>query len=356
MRSQENDAKLRAEANDIIADYNQGDRGTIAARCAHVWDTYFAETGPSESDGDVLGLMWDFLTEVGDELYAARVMGALAEVRQGPVLAKLDVSRLNEESRYLSKYAANKTSQTGEDGILAKVFSLIGTRNKWCVEFGAYDGKLHSNTYTLVAEEGWDGVLIEGDSDRFDDLVRTYEGNDRAHMLRALVGFNEGVDTLDDILAGTDIPQDPDLVSIDIDGNDWHIWYSMKRYQPRVVIIEFNPTVPNDVLFVQSRDQHEAQGCSLRSLVALGKSKGYELACVTTYNAIFVENESFGELRIGDNSIDAMYHPLMDGRIFHGYDAKIFTVGMDRLNWNSPARGIVDRAIRPDELQLPATR
>ena len=174
-------------------------------------------------------------------------------------------------------------------------------------------------------------------------------------MLRELVGFDPDKDSLDFILSKTDIPENPDLVSIDIDGNDWHIWHSLKKYHPRVVIIEFNPTVPNDVLFVQRRDFHEAQGCSLRALIALGKSKGYELACTTTYNAIFVAAADFPKLGIRDNSINAMYRPLMDGRIFHGYDSKIFTVGMPKLNWISADRGVTDRPIRHDELQLPST-
>lgn len=355
MRSKENDARLRAEANDIIAAYNRGDDGNeIAARCAGVWDEYFGTTGAFSSDADVLELLWSLLREYGEEIYAVRAMGALAGVRQGPVLAKVDDSNVNEDSRYLLKYGKNITSQSGEDGILEKVFSLIGVRNEWCVEFGAHDGKLHSNTYSLIQDRGWNGVLIEADSGRFDELVENYRGNDRAHLLRFWVGYTEGKDTLDDVLAGTSIPVDPDLVSIDVDGNDWHIWHSLKKYRPRAVVIEFNPTVPNDVLFVQSRDPHEAQGCSLRALVALGKAKGYELACVTTYNAIFVVEDVFDDLGIEDNSIGAMYRPLMDGRIFHGYDAKIFTVGMDRLNWNSNDRGIVNRAIRPDELQLSA--
>ena len=29
------------------------------------------------------------------------------------------------------------TSQCGEDGIIEKIFEMIGVQNKWCVEFGA---------------------------------------------------------------------------------------------------------------------------------------------------------------------------------------------------------------------------
>jgi len=51
---------------------------------------------------------------------------------------------------WLLDYRKDVTSQTGEDGIIDKVFEIIGTQSKWCVEFGAYDGKFCSNTYNLI--------------------------------------------------------------------------------------------------------------------------------------------------------------------------------------------------------------
>ncbi len=352
-RTPEDDTALRAELNSLIEAYNQGEREAAKNGSIAIWNKFFRDKSTLASDVEILDTLWGFLTEQGEERYAAEVLGTLAVLRHGPLIAKLDDSVLNAESRYLLSHANNKTSQSGEDGILEKIFDVIGEQNQWCVEFGAYDGKLHSNTYTLVADRGWDGVLIEGDSDRYDEMVRNFEGNTRAHMLRALVGFDPDKDSLDHILSNTAIPDNPDLVSIDIDGNDWHIWYSLQNYRPRVVIIEFNPTVPNDVMFVQSRDPGESQGCSLRALIALGKAKGYELVCVTNFNGIFVIEDEFEKLGIEDNSIGAMYRPLMDGRIFHGYDSKIFTVGMDHLNWTREGQGSPKRTIRPDELQLP---
>lgn len=354
-RTTENDSTLRSEMNEVIASYNEGALETVASRLSSIWERFFSSQGSESTDTDILALMWELLVSmpVRNEPFLAEVMGALAGLQTGPLIAKLDDSSLNEKSRYLLKFKKNITSQSGEDGIIEKIFSLIGEQNQWCIEFGAYDGKLHSNTYTLVAEKGWNGVMIEGDSDRFDELQETFDGNPRVHMFRMLVGFEDGLDSLDYILSQSPIPNNPDLVVIDIDGTDWHVWHSLKDYRPRVIVIEFNPTVPNDVMFVQSREQNEAQGCSLRALVALGNAKGYELACVTRYNGIFVVAEEFEKLGIKDNSIGAMYSPMMDGRIFHGYDSKIFTAGMPALNWAGTEEGAGKRKIRCDELQLP---
>ena len=42
-------------------------------------------------------------------------------------------------------------------------------------------------------------------------------------------------------------------------------------------MVEFNPTIPADVEFVQPRDIKINQGSSLLSLTKLGQEKGYEL-------------------------------------------------------------------------------
>lgn len=50
-------------------------------------------------------------------------------------------SRVKPESAYLLKFAKNVASQVGQDGIFEKMFEIIGINNRWCVEFGAWDGK-----------------------------------------------------------------------------------------------------------------------------------------------------------------------------------------------------------------------
>ena len=52
------------------------------------------------------------------------------------------------------------------------------------------------------------------------------------------------------------IPKDFDLMSIDVDGNDYHIFHSLARYRPRLLVIEFNPDIPNDLVFICSIPDH----------------------------------------------------------------------------------------------------
>jgi len=228
-------------------------------------------------------------------------------------------------------YRRNVTSQDGEDGILARMFELLGTTNKTCIEFGAADGKWLSNTWSLIRDGDWDGILIEGRETSFRELERSYAGLSQVKLFNRYVDL--AANSLDRILKEAECPAEPDLLSIDVDGLDWHIWHSLREFRPRLVLIEFNPTIPNDVLFVPDPGTHH--GCSLRALVELGEEKGYELAAATGWNAFFVRRELLPLLQIPDNSISAI-HPVSpyETKVFQLYDGSLRVVGNDKLMWS----------------------
>lgn len=259
---------------------------------------------------------------------------------------------VNEASTWLLRHRDNVTSQCGEDGIIAKAFEVIGQHGKVCVEFGAWDGMQFSNTFALIKQRGWSGYLIEANTDKFKALQETYRGNPNARLINRFVKLDKGEGTIDEILAEHRCPVEIDLLSIDIDGNDYHVWESMQEPSAKVVVIEFNPTVPNDVFFVQDRSFEVNQGCSLLSLTLLAREKGYELVCATEWNAIFVRVEFFGLFNIEDNSPDAMYQPQMNGRIFHGYDGTIHVTGMPRLMWHGVTLSYDDFQVLPRSLRV----
>lgn len=245
---------------------------------------------------------------------------------------ELQLVRFFEIDSPLLKFAKNVTSQNGEDGIIEHIVEVISPENKYCVEFGAWDGKHFSNCYNLIANKAWKGAMIEANATKYQELQATYSTNPDVACINKLVQF-EGHDSLDNILDQICAPKDLGVLSIDIDGNDYHIWQSLKKYTPELIIIEFNPTVPNDVIFIQDKSVGVSQGCSLLSLILLGKELGYELACCTAWNAFFVKAEKLHALGIVDNFIHKMYAPIQDGRIFHGYDSYVHVVGMDTLMW-----------------------
>lgn len=236
---------------------------------------------------------------------------------------------------WLSEFARNVTSQYGEDGIIEKVLEVIGNNNKWCVEFGSWDGRKCSNSFNLINKKGYLAILIEGNQKRFQDLLKTFEGNKKVIPINTFVGF-EKENGLDSILKNTEVPFDFDLLSIDIDGNDYHVWDAVRDYKPKVVIIEFNSTIPSTVEFIQPRDMSITQGSSILSIVKLGKSKGYELVTATKTNAIFVDSKYFNLFGVEDNSPELLRtDESLITHIFCGYDGTVFVRGYGKSPWQT---------------------
>lgn len=233
---------------------------------------------------------------------------------------------------WLNDCAEIVTSQHGEDGIIEKILEVINESDKWCVEFGSWDGKTLSNTYNLIANKDYSAVLIEGDKDRFKDLLKTFEGNLKVTPINSFVGFNVD-NSLDTILQNTAIPKNFDLLSIDVDGNDYHIWDAVEEYKPKIVVIEFNGTIPPQVEFVQQRDMSITCGNSILSITKLAKTKGYELVAATS-NAIYVDAKYFDLFGIKDNSVEEIWTDRSAlTYIFSGYDGTVFLRGLCELPW-----------------------
>lgn len=237
--------------------------------------------------------------------------------------------------RKLSDYKRNVYSQFGEDGVIEKIFDIITPgQNPWCVEFGAWDGVHFSNTYNLIKNKGWRAALIEPEKRRYQELLKTHKDNGKVLCLNKFINFR-GKDTLDKILSGTPIPKDFNFLSIDIDGNDYYIWESLRRYRPKVVIIEFNPTIPHDVEYVQAKDFGVNQGSSLLSLVKLAKRKGYELIAATDANAIFVIKKLYPRFKITENSLSALHdNRKYESKFFQLMDGTIVLTGCKELLWH----------------------
>lgn len=249
----------------------------------------------------------------------------------------------------LRTYRSNITSEHGEDGIIAEIFRIIGPGQRWCVELGALNGVHGSNTWQLLKKQGWSGVLIEADRTQFQKLQTEYADVPGAHCVNAFVSF-EGEHALDQVFARTPLPREFDLFSLDIDGNEYHLWESMQHYHPRVMLVEFNPSIPNDVMFVQPRDMQVFQGSSLQALCELGKRKGYELVACTDVNAFFIRKELFPMFGIEDNSLDVLHTDTSyQTKLFQLYDGTLRIAGNKRLIWHN-------REIDEHKLQVLSTR
>lgn len=212
----------------------------------------------------------------------------------------------------------------------------LPTPDRWCVDFGAGADPHGSTTHRLIEARNYSGVLIEGVPEKAQFLRKLYEKNGRVTVFEKFVGLHpEDRDCLDRILAGTPVPPGFDFLSIDIDGNDYHAWQAIQRYSPKMVMIEFNPTIPPEVDFVQPADGSVNFGNSLAALVRLGKTKSYELAAVMGVNAFFIHRDYYDRFGITDNRIEALWTKRdCITYIFSGYDGRIRLGGCQKLPWH----------------------
>jgi hypothetical protein len=133
-------------------------------------------------------------------------------------------------------------------------------------------------------------------------------------------------ENIEHIFAAADVPRDLDLLSIDIDLNDYHVWRAIAAYRPKLVVIEFNASYPPPQRFVVPYhpdsvwDGSDYYGASIQSLYELGRSKGYELLhCEGRgVNLFFVEARFFPRFDIRDNDPLALYRPPDYGMAGYG--------------------------------------
>lgn len=172
----------------------------------------------------------------------------------------------------------NIYSQFGEDGILLHLIDILGLSNKQSCELGM-NGLIYSNTYNLVKNHGWYGVFIEKNNLTLPNIQNCEIINTEVIPI--------GKNGLDYILKRTILNKNFDILSIDVDGIDYHIWENLNEYTPNIVIIEINPFFDPYTEYINNGTYFSS---SFKSTVDLGFKKGYTLVCMTG-NLIFVKTE-----------------------------------------------------------------
>jgi hypothetical protein len=207
------------------------------------------------------------------------------------------------DSKKLSRYEYKVWSQNGEDGIIAEIFRRIGATNRYFVEFGASNG-LENNTALLV-RQGWSGLWMDADTASVKIAKENFRSEIEGGKLTVLETFITA-ENIEDLFRQARVPEEIDLMSIDIDRNDYYVWEKITNYRPRVVIIEYNAVAPSTMSWVVPYDPKAFgwakfgnlphNGASLKALEELGAKKGYSLVgCdLCGVNAFFVRNDLLG--------------------------------------------------------------
>jgi Tfp pilus assembly protein PilF len=207
----------------------------------------------------------------------------------------MQTPRYADEKR-LPQFGAKAYSQSDEDGIIAEIFRRVGSPNRTFIEFGVGCG-LENNTLALL-QSGWRGLWIEANAADVAAIRTKLACRVESGQLRIENQFitRENINAL---LTNAGPGPDLDLLSIDVDGNDYWIWEAIHSLRPRVAIIEYNATwFPPLALTVRYQDNFRWDGsnhfgASLKALEILGTRKGYRLVgcSFSGVNAFFVRED-----------------------------------------------------------------
>lgn len=220
-----------------------------------------------------------------------------------------------QDPRRLSKYGKKMYSQNEEDGIILEIFNRIGTTNKVFVEFGIGDG-LENNTLALLLQ-GWEGLWLEGSPKSVNNINDHFNSVIDTKQLQITEAFITK-DNINDLISSKIKEKEIDLLSVDIDGNDVHIFNEISVINPRVVVIEYNAKFFPPVMFTVDYDpEHMWQGddymgVSLKYLEVEFEKKGYKLVgCdIAGVNAFFVRDDLVGDKFLSPYTAEEHYEPV----------------------------------------------
>lgn len=256
----------------------------------------------------------------------------------------------------LSAYLFDKYSQNGEDGIIDYLIAKIhpALESDLIVDVGAWDGIYLSNSKNQI-DKGSAGLLIEADPIRAKGAQQLYRENQKVEVVEKFIGPKNPLhEILSTRLGHTHFL----LLSIDIDSDDLAVFESIGDYRPLIVVIEFNPEIPNHIDF--RNPSGKRVGNSARAIFNFAQTLEYSLAHATSTNLILVK-EGYFEHSVPKLSLeDALDDTSTIRAIFAGYDGTTHIIGPERLDypWHGLSRNfdsvVLPRVIQsfPDELTM----
>lgn len=195
-------------------------------------------------------------------------------------------------------------SQNGEDGILDVLRKNLLSSNRYFIEIGAADG-IENNTGWLLVAEKYNGLLIDGSAHLVERARRTIVGYSIGAECHNMFVTKESVS---DIKAMA-LHHDPDVFSLDIDGNDYHIAQAILDggFRPKIFVVEYNSVYGPErsmtieyqpsFVFTKVHPTHLYYGVSISGWRKFFENNGYRFVTVDRngVNGFFVDPKFFDE-------------------------------------------------------------
>jgi hypothetical protein len=196
-------------------------------------------------------------------------------------------------------------SQNGEDGILDVLRRNLLSSNRYFIEVGAADG-IENNTGWLLVAEKYNGMLIEGSAKLVERARRTVVGYSIGAECHNMFVTKESVQDMKAMA----IHHDPDVFSLDIDGNDYYIAQAILEggFRPKIFVVEYNSVYgaersmtieyQPDFVFTKAHPTHLYYGVSIAGWRKFFEGYGYRFVTVDRngVNGFFVAPEFFEKI------------------------------------------------------------
>ncbi len=193
-------------------------------------------------------------------------------------------------------------SQNGEDGILDVLRKNLKSSNRYFIEIGAADG-IENNTGWLLVAEKYNGLLIEGSPHLVERARRTVVGYSIGAEIHNMFVTKESIRAL----KAMSMHHDPDVFSLDIDGNDYHIAQAIldNGFRPKIFAVEYNSVYGPErsmtieyqptFVFTQAHPTHLYYGVSIAGWRKFFEQNGYRFVTVDQngVNGFFVDPAHF---------------------------------------------------------------
>jgi len=157
------------------------------------------------------------------------------------ILVQLSKYRLNEtiaiSSKNPHKWEFSAFSQNGEDGIIEVLVNNLKYSNKYFVEIGASNAIENNTTYLAIVKK-FSGLMIDGNKNSIYLAKKIINRFCIAVECVEMFVDNNSIEKLKEKM----VYYNPDVFSLDIDGNDYYLAKSLieNGIRPKIFIVEYN--------------------------------------------------------------------------------------------------------------------
>ena len=233
------------------------------------------------------------------------------KINQGILLSELRAARPAEA---LHDHEFKIFSQWGEDGILQFLTRNLDIEHRTFIEFGVEDF-FESNCRLLLMKDGWQGFVIDGSPANMERLRSSYFY--WRYPITAVEAFVTR-ENVDELLGRSGFDRACGILSIDVDGVDWHLLEALGEWRAAIVVVEYNSlygarhpvSVPYrpDFMRATAHWSNLYWGASLPAFDSLLTTRGYSLVGVNSVgsNAFFVRRDLLNE-RVRATTVEACF-------------------------------------------------